>query len=174
MLLRDLTDLSGGGIVRRLWAALSLVTLVAVLGLAAGCVDSSEEDAQTPTNAPTVANSALQTDSEGETISAPSEGGTTAPEGGGGEATEGGGGEGGGEEVAGDAAAGEQFFASTCTSCHLNNGMDAGGVGPQLAGAGLDAATVRTTVENGRGAMPPGLASGEDLDNVVAYVLSIQ
>lgn len=162
---------------RRLWAALSLVALVAALGLAAGCVDSSEEDAQTPTNAPTVANSALQTDSEGKTISAPSEGGTTAPEGGGGEATEGGGsaeGEGGGEEAAGDAAAGEQFFASTCTSCHLNNGMDAGGVGPQLAGAGLDAATIQTTVENGKGAMPPGLASGEDLDNVVAYVVSIQ
>jgi len=155
--------------VRRLWAALSLVALVAVLVLAAGCVESSEEDAQTPANAPTVGNSALQTDSEGKTITAPA---ATAPGGGGEEGGATGGGEGGGAE--GDAAAGQEIFATTCTTCHLNNGQDAGGVGPQLAGAGLDEATIRTTVENGRGAMPGGLVSGADLDNVVAYVLSIQ
>jgi cytochrome c551 len=78
------------------------------------------------------------------------------------------------EDVAGDAAAGEQFFAATCTGCHMNNGRDAGGVGPQLAGQGLTADVVRTTVENGKGAMPPGLAQGEDLDDVVAYVVSLQ
>jgi mono/diheme cytochrome c family protein len=77
-------------------------------------------------------------------------------------------------EVAGDAAAGEQFFAATCTGCHMNNGRDAGGVGPQLAGQGLTADVVRSTVENGKGAMPPGLAEGEDLENVVAYVVSLQ
>ena len=115
-------------------------------------------------------NSAKQTDSEGKTITAPA---ATAPEGGGGSETGGGEG-GGGGEAAGDAAAGEQFFAANCTGCHLNNGQDAGGVGPQLAGAGLDVETIKTTVQNGRGAMPPGLVSGEDLDNVVAYVLSIQ
>jgi mono/diheme cytochrome c family protein len=76
--------------------------------------------------------------------------------------------------VEGDATAGQQFFASTCTSCHMNNGRDAGGVGPQLAGQGLTADVVRATVENGKGAMPPGLAQGEDLDNVVAYVISLQ
>jgi mono/diheme cytochrome c family protein len=76
--------------------------------------------------------------------------------------------------VEGDATAGEQFFASTCTSCHMNNGRDAGGVGPQLAGQGLTADVVRATVENGKGAMPPGLAQGADLDNVVAYVISLQ
>jgi cytochrome c551 len=154
-------------IVRRLWAALSLVALVAAIGLAAGCVESSEEDAQTPTNAPTVGNTALQTDSEGNFVTAPAaDGAPTAPE-------EGGGG-GGGGEAAGDAAAGEQIFASTCTGCHLNNGQDAGGVGPQLAGRGLDAEYVTTTVTNGRGAMPAGLVSGADLENVVAYVVSIQ
>jgi cytochrome c551 len=154
-------------IVRRLWAALSLVALVAAIGLAAGCVESSEEDAQTPTNAATVANTAVQTDSEGNFVTAPpAEGAPTAPE-------EGGGG-GGGGEAAGDAAAGEQIFATTCTGCHLNNGQDAGGVGPQLAGQGLDAELVTTTVMNGRGAMPAGLVSGADLENVVAYVVSIQ
>jgi cytochrome c551 len=146
---------------------LSLVVVIVAVGLLAGCGGSSEEDAQTPSGSPTVANSAAQTDSEGKTITAPA---STAPAGGGEETTGGG----GGEAPAGDAAAGETFFAATCTGCHMNNGMDAGGVGPQLAGQGLDEALVRTTVENGRGAMPPGLASGEDLDNVVAYVLSIQ
>lgn len=150
---------------RRLWAALSLVALVAAIGLAAGCVESSEEDAQTPTNAPTVANTAVQTDSEGNFVTAPpsgagQEGDIERPEGGG--------------DAEGDPAAGQEVFAANCTACHLNNGQDAGGVGPQLAGAGLDAATVETTVMNGRGAMPAGLVSGEDLTNVVAYVVSIQ
>ena len=159
----------GGELVRsRLMVALTLVLLVvAALGLA-GCVESSEEEAQTPSGASTIMNSAKQTDSEGKTITAPA---ATAPEGGGSET---GGGEGGGGEAAGDAAAGQQVFAANCTGCHLNNGQDAGGVGPQLAGAGLDDATIRTTVENGRGPMPAGLVSGTDLDNVVAYVLSIQ
>lgn len=168
---------------RRFLAAVSMVVLVAVLGLAAGCVDSSEEAAQTPSGAPTVVNSALQTDSAGETVTAPAA--TTPPAGGGG-TTEAGGGtteaEGGTTEAegggggGGDVAAGQQVFASTCTSCHLNNGMDAGGVGPQLAGAGLDEATIIETIENGRPgtSMPPGLVSGDDLANVAAYVLSIQ
>jgi cytochrome c551 len=157
--------------VRRLWAALSLVAVVAALGVASGCVDSSEEAAQTPATAPTVANTAAQTDSEGKTVTAPAAegGGATAPpeEGGGG-------GEGGGGEASGDAAAGLAVFDANCTSCHLNDGKDAGGVGPQLAGMGLDAATIENQVVNGGGGMPAGLVSGTDLDNAVAYVLSIQ
>jgi cytochrome c551 len=163
---------SGGVLVRsRLMVALTLVLLMVAALALAGCVESSEEEAQTPSGASTVANSAKQTDSEGNFVTAPA---ATAPEGGGGSET--GGGEGGGDggEAAGDAAAGEQVFAANCTGCHLNNGQDAGGVGPQLAGAGLDVETIKTTVQNGRGAMPPGLVSGEDLDNVAAYVLSIQ
>jgi cytochrome c551 len=162
---------SGGVLVRsRLMVALTLVLLVVAALALAGCVESSEEEAQTPSGASTVANSAKQTDSEGNFVTAPA---ATAPEGGGGSETGGGEG-GGGGEAAGDAAAGEQVFAANCTGCHLNNGQDAGGVGPQLAGAGLDVETIKTTVQNGRGAMPPGLVSGEDLDNVAAYVLSIQ
>ena len=52
-------------------------------------------------------------------------------------------------------------------------GQDAG-VGPKLAGLGLDAKFIEDRVTNGFGAMPPGLASGDDLANVVAYVKSIQ
>lgn len=150
---------------RRLWAGLSLVALVAAIGLAAGCVESDEGEAQTPANAPTVANSAVQTDSEGNPVTAPpADGGgaTTAPE------------EGGGGEAAGDAAAGQQVFAANCTTCHLNDGQDAGGIGPQLAGQGLEAGYVTETVTNGRGAMPAGLVSGADLENVTAYVVSLQ
>jgi cytochrome c551 len=151
--------------VRRLLAALSVVVLVAVLALAAGCVDSSEEAAQTPASSPTVVNSAVQTDSTGKTVTAPA---ATAPAPAPAPEDKGGGG--------GDAAAGEIVFASTCTSCHLNNGQDAGGVGPQLAGAGLDAATIDEVVTNGRPgtAMVGGLVTGADKDNVEAYVLSLQ
>jgi cytochrome c551 len=160
-------DRAGSEMVRRSWMAVLSVVLIAALGLAAGCVESSEEEAQTPAGAPTVANSAQQTDSEGEFITAPTEPATPAAP----EAPEGG--EGGGE-AAGDVAAGEEVFATNCSGCHLNNGQDAGGVGPQLAGGGRDAALVETTVVNGKGAMPGGLVSGDDLENVVAYVVSIQ
>jgi cytochrome c551 len=149
------------------------VAAVAALALAAGCVDSSEEAAQTPSNAPTVVNSAAQTDSEGNFVTAPP---STSPPGGGtttGGATTGGATT-GDDDAAGDPADGQQVFATNCTACHLNNGQDAGGVGPQLAGRGLTEDIIRTTVENGRGAMPPGLVSGGDLDDVAAYVLSLQ
>jgi cytochrome c551 len=153
--------------VRRSWFVL-LVVVAAVMALAAGCVDSSEEAAQTPSSATTVGNRALQTDSQGNTVTAPAE---TAPAAGGGGGGEQAGGGGGGESA--QVEAGLQVFSQNCTTCHTDNGQQAG-VGPQLAGAGLDEQTIRTTVQNGRGIMPAGLVSGEDLDNVVAYVLSIQ
>lgn len=157
-------ELSGGEIVRRSRVGLIIVSLVAALSLITACGDSSDEDAQTPEGATTVANSALQTDSDGQTVTAPPAETETEAEG----ETE--------TEAAsgGDAAEGEQVFAASCTGCHLNNGNDTGGVGPQLAGAGLDETAVKTIVENGRGAMPGGLVSGEDLDNVAAYVVSLQ
>ena len=49
------------------------------------------------------------------------------------------------------------MFETNCTSCHLNDGKDGGGVGPQLAGMGLDAQTIENQVVNGGGAMPAGL-----------------
>jgi mono/diheme cytochrome c family protein len=73
----------------------------------------------------------------------------------------------------GDVAAGKTFFAGTCQSCHLNGGTQAG-VGPVLAGGGRSDERIRNQVIKGGGAMPPGLATGADLDNVVAFVLSIQ
>jgi mono/diheme cytochrome c family protein len=153
--------------VRRLWVVLSLVAAVAAAGLLSGCVTSSEEAAQTPTGSPTVVNSAIQTDSNGKTVTAPA---ATAPAaGGGGAATAPAAG-----GAAGDVAAGLVVFQAKCTGCHLSDGTAAGGVGPQLKGMGLSAETIKNQVVNGGGAMPAGLATGTDLDNVVAYVVSIQ
>ena len=155
--------------VRRRWVALSLVLVVAAMALASGCVESSEEAAQTPATAPTVVEQRRSRPTPRARRSPPrprpppAGGGSRRPAAAGATAP-----------AAGDAAAGKVFFASTCTGCHLADGNDAGGVGPQLAGQGFDDATVRNQVVNGGGAMPPGLASGTDLDNVVAYVLSIQ
>ncbi len=158
---------------RKLISLATLLALVATLGLAA-CSDSDPEAADTPADAPTAVNSAIQTDENGETITAEDRPEVTAAEE---EAAE--------EEAvdgeapaaeAGDVAAGEQVFAAVCSGCHLNNGLDAGGVGPQLAGdpniTGPD--FVVNVVENGQGTMPAGLASGEDLTNVAAYVVSLQ
>lgn len=143
----------------------SLAVLLLVALVFTGCSESDAGEAQTPDDAATVANNAPQTDADGNTI--PAEGGETPPA-----ETDG---ESGGEGGAGDAAAGEMVFVSAgCAGCHLENGNAAGGVGPQLAGAGLAEEEVRNIVINGQGAMPGGLAAGEELDDVVAWVLSLQ
>lgn len=78
------------------------------------------------------------------------------------------------EPSAGDATAGAEVFAQSCTGCHLQDGAAAGGVGPKLQGLGLGAARITRQVEDGGPTMPGGLVDGEDLRDVVAYVLSIQ
>lgn len=142
--------------------ALAMVGSFIVLG-AAACVESDPDAAETPADAETVGNTAAQTDADGNTVPAP---GAEAPA-----PTDG---EGGPPESGGDVAAGETVFASNCSACHAGAGTEAGGIGPQLSEAGLDDAAVRTVVMNGRGVMPAGLVSGADLDNVTAYVLSLQ
>ncbi|MCC6831839.1 MAG: cytochrome c [Thermoleophilia bacterium] len=151
------------------WKSLAAVMAsVAVLGgIAAGCSDSDSSESSTPAAATTAPNTAVQTDGEGSTVATetapPAE--TTETE-----ATTT---SGGGEEASGDAAAGKTTFEGICQGCHANGGNDAG-VGPKLAGAGLTGDTIKTTIQSGKGAMPPGLVSGDDLENVAAYVLSIQ
>ena len=153
----------GVWIVRRHWAIASLVALLCALGLVTGCVSSSEEEAQTPDSAATVVNSAVQTNEDGETVPAPGQ--EEAPP------AEGGEGEGGGEADPA-VAAGLEFYDQTCASCHMAGGT--GGFGPALVGQGLTADEIEEVVVNGQGAMPGGLASGDDLANVVAYVESLQ
>lgn len=154
---------------RKLISLMIVLALAATLGLTA-CSDSDPEAADTPADAATAVNSAVQTDEEGETVTTEDRPGVSAAEE---EAAEE---EATGNTGAGDVAAGEQVFAANCSGCHLNNGQDAGGVGPQLAGNPniTDEAYVEGVVTNGQGAMPAGLASGEDLTNVAAYVVSLQ
>jgi mono/diheme cytochrome c family protein len=79
----------------------------------------------------------------------------------------------GGETVpaAGDAARGQALYQDNCSSCHGSAGE--GGIGPALAGSGLSAAQVRAKIDSGGGTMPAGLVTGQDEDDVVAYVDSI-
>lgn len=87
--------------------------------------------------------------------------------------TSGGGGGGGGSDDTAAIAAGKTFFEGTCQGCHMADGTQAG-VGPVLAGAGLTKDQIETQIKNGGGAMPPGLATGDDLENVTKFVLSLQ
>ena len=79
---------------------------------------------------------------------------------------------GAGTAPGGDIYRGETVFQRDCASCH-GAGGEGGDVGPSLVGTGLDAATVTATVQQGRGVMPPGLVSGMDEADVVAYVVSL-
>lgn len=132
----------------RVGIVIALVAALAAVG--AGCGgDDNETTTSTPAETTTQA-----TTSTPDTTSTPTE--TTAT-----------------TEVEGDAVAGKTTFETTCQGCHPAGGTEAG-AGPVLAGAGLTAAAIETQIKNGRGAMPGGLVSGDDLDNVTAFVLSIQ
>ncbi len=74
--------------------------------------------------------------------------------------------------AAGDVDRGDAVFQRDCAGCHGESG-EGGGVGPALAGAGLDADAVTAAVRQGRGVMPAGIVSGQDEADVVAYVVSI-
>jgi mono/diheme cytochrome c family protein len=71
----------------------------------------------------------------------------------------------------GDAAQGEVLFAENCAGCHGAGGT--GGTGPALVDSGLDADTIASTIETGKGIMPAGIVSGQEQVDVVAYVESI-
>ncbi len=78
-------------------------------------------------------------------------------------------------QAKGDAAAGKEVFAKTCTGCHLNNGLDAGRA-PVLAGKTYTQEFVTNQIRNGGTRMPKfgtDKVSDADLPNVVAYVISI-
>jgi cytochrome c553 len=74
-----------------------------------------------------------------------------------------------------DVAAGKTAFVATCGGCHtLKDGGTSGNVGPDLDSlAPLSVETVAKQIENGGGAMPPKLLTGQDAANVAAYVASV-
>lgn len=163
---------------RAVTIAAVVISSAGLVALGAGC-GGGETAGVTPADATTIENVAPQTDSQGKTIPAP---GADSGSAGGGEATAGGGDAGGGSGAAaggaaggaaGDVAAGKVAFEANCQGCHPAGGTQAG-VGPQLSASKKDAAQVKMQIMNGKGAMPGGLVSGADLDNVVAYVMSIE
>lgn len=72
---------------------------------------------------------------------------------------------------------GRQLFAQTCGSCHtLADAGTSGTVGPSLDVLEPDAATVETAIRAGgagTGAMPAGLYSGKQAEQVAAYVAAV-
>ena len=70
----------------------------------------------------------------------------------------------------GTVAAGKVVFTQNCAGCHAGLGTKPG-YGPKLAGKGLSEAHIRNMVNNGGSLMPSGLVEGQDLADVVAYVL---
>jgi mono/diheme cytochrome c family protein len=68
-----------------------------------------------------------------------------------------------------DSFRGKQLFAENCATCH-GEGGEGGGVGPRLVGNDISIDQARATIENGSGVMPGGLVTGQDLDDVLAYL----
>ncbi len=158
---------------RGITVAVAVVLSAAAVGLGAGCGGSDPSAASTPADATTIANNAPQTDSSGKTVPAPgaSSGAASAVDTADGAAS--GAASGGAAVSGGDAAAGKTVFLASCQGCHPSAGTVAG-VGPAMSTTKMDEAQLKTQVEKGTPGMPGGLASGADLDNVVAYVLSIK
>lgn len=72
----------------------------------------------------------------------------------------------------GDVYRGETVYQQKCASCHGAAGKG-GGIGPPLAGATLAPARVKAQIDLGSGAMPGGLVTGGEEEDVLAYVVSI-
>jgi mono/diheme cytochrome c family protein len=71
----------------------------------------------------------------------------------------------------GGAERGAVLFGESCAGCHGRGGT--GGTGPPLAGSGLEAEEIASAIEQGRGIMPAGIVTGQNQEDVVAYVVSI-
>jgi mono/diheme cytochrome c family protein len=73
-----------------------------------------------------------------------------------------------------DVAAAEEAYQQSCASCH---GADlSGGAGPDLTDAGSNYSEdeIADIIENGIGSMPAGLATGEDKDNIAAWLADME
>jgi mono/diheme cytochrome c family protein len=144
---------------RRATVLLMLLALLAAVA-AAGCggEETVSPTAETVEGEPPPAATEAETETEGETETEAE----TETE------TEGAAGE-------GDAAAGEEIFASAgCGGCHtLEAAGSSGTVGPNLDDAQPDFELAVDRVTNGSGAMPPfaGQLSADDINNVAAYVV---
>jgi mono/diheme cytochrome c family protein len=71
----------------------------------------------------------------------------------------------------GDAYRGEIVYSQACAGCH--GAKAEGGIGPPLAGAAISLAAAKAQIDNGGGAMPAGLVSGGDEEDLLAYLATI-
>jgi mono/diheme cytochrome c family protein len=71
----------------------------------------------------------------------------------------------------GDLYRGETIFVSECSGCHGMRGE--GGSGPRLAGAAISIAEAKAQIDNGGGAMPARLVTGQDEEDVLAYLAAL-
>ena len=76
-----------------------------------------------------------------------------------------------GGELLGGAERGAVLFVDNCAGCHGQGGT--GGTGPVLADSGLDADRIVDAIEQGPGVMPAGIVTGQNQEDVVAYVEAI-
>ncbi len=160
---------------RGITVAVAVVLSAAAVGLGAGCGGSDPSAASTPADATTIANNAVQTDSTGKTVPAPgaSSGAAAGSDAADGEAS--GAASDGAADSGGDAAAGKTVFLASCQGCHPSaRTATPTSHNLPLSITKMDEAQTKTQIEIGSPGMPGGLASGADLDNVVAYVLSIK
>jgi cytochrome c551 len=72
----------------------------------------------------------------------------------------------------GDARRGETFFVDKCSGCHGLGGKG-GDIGPRLAGAPITLAAAKAQIDSGGGTMPAGLVSGQEEEDVLAYLATI-
>lgn len=73
----------------------------------------------------------------------------------------------------GDASLGRIVFETKCQICHKLSESEVG-VGSRLPKAGLTAAAITAQVTKPRDSMPPNIVSGKDLNDVTAFVLTLQ
>ena len=72
----------------------------------------------------------------------------------------------------GDQYRGQTVFTQSCAGCHGQDGKG-GGIGPKLAGSGIALAAAKSQIDNGGGAMPAGIVSGRQEEDVLAYLATI-
>jgi cytochrome c2 len=133
-------------------------------------VAAGEGSGGTTAETTTAETTTAETTTGGETTGETSTGGETT-----GETSETGETTTGGGSSGADVAAGKTSFVATCGACHsLKDAGTSGNVGPDLDSlAPLSEETVAKQIENGGGAMPAKLLTGQDAANVAAYVASV-
>lgn len=71
----------------------------------------------------------------------------------------------------GDAYRGQITYSTACAGCHGAKGE--GGIGPALQDAPISLAAAKSQIDNGGGSMPAGLVSGQEEEDLLAYLATI-